>query len=187
VGLDEIVVLSYVNANAPKFRLRRGDGSRLTVFVSAVSGPLVEGASAEVGAADIVGMWRSGSEAMLAAAAEGLEELWLEVEDVGQVERMNVPMALLQGNNLLHAELESSELHLISGNSVTRLVPAEIESLRRSEETENEADPLFEVELRGGDRLTGRLRERVIALRSASRVWQVPVQHLNAYQGERSE
>ena len=187
VGLDEIVALNYVNANAPKFRLRRGDGSQLTVFVSAVSGPLLEGDSAVAGAADIVGLWRSGSEALLAAVAEGLEELWLEVEDVGDIERMNLPMALLQGNNLLHADLESKELHLVSGNSVTRLVPAEIESMRRSEETVNAADPHFEIELRGGDRLTGHLRERVILLRSASRVWRVPVQHLNAYQGERAE
>ena len=185
LGLDDIITLSYVNANAPKFRLRRSDGSRLTVFVSAVSGPLLEAASAS--AVDIVGLWRSGSEAMIAAAAEGLEELWLEVEDVGDVERLNLPMAILEGNNLLHADLESKELHLVSGNSVTRLVPAEIEAMRRSEETENEADPYFEIELRGGDRLTGRLRERVVALRSAGRVWQVPVQHLQAYQGERAE
>jgi hypothetical protein len=185
VGLDEIFALSYVNANAPKFRMRRSDGSRLTVFVSAVSGPLFDGVSA--GAADIVGLWREGSESMFAAAAEGLEELWLEMEDVGDVQRLNLPMAILQGNNLLHADLESKQLHLVSGNSVTRLVPAEIESIRRSEETENEADPHFEIELRGGDRLTGRLRERVVALRSASRVWQIPVQHLSAYQGERAE
>ena len=185
VAVDEIVALNYVNANAPKFRLRRSDGSQLTVFVSGGSGALFDNGSA--GAADIIGLWRAGSEPMLAAVAEGLEELWLEVEDVGDVEGMNLPVALLQGNNLLRADLESKELHLVSGNSVTRLVPAEIESLRRSEDTVNEADPHFEIELRGGDRLTGRLRERIVALRSASRVWQVPVQHFNAYQGERVE
>lgn len=209
----EIESLRYANFNAPRYRLRNRDGSRLTVFLAGGKGPFFDpkpvaqpkvqtaqpaadaadaaDAAAKKAAAaapvptvaDIVGLWHAGG----AATGNGLEEFWLEVEDVAPVDALNLPMCLLQGNNLLHAELETEQLHLVSGTSVTRLVPAEIIAVRRSDETDNEADPIFEVELRGGDRLVGRLREKAIAVRSSTRLWDVPVQHFNSYLGERAE
>ena len=222
-SFGEIESLRYANFNAPRYRLRTRDGSRLTVFLADGKGPFFEATSvakpgadgapdkagadasedkpaaadatvdkpaaadAAVGAVpsvvDIVGLWHADS----VATASGLDEFWLEVEDVAPVDDLNLPMCLLQGNNLLHAELESEALHLVSGTSVTRLVPAEIVAVRRSDETDDEADPIFEIELRGGDRLVGRLREKAIALRSSTRLWNVPVQHFNSYLGERAE
>jgi len=198
-SFGDIESLSYANFNAPRYRLHNRDGSRLTVFLAGGKGPFFEAkpgdpATAEPSdgaatttpvpaVADIVGLWHYGS----ATGGSGLEEFWLEVEDVAPVDDLNLPMCLLQGNNLLHADLETEALHLVSGTSVTRLVPAEIIAVRRSDETDNEADPIFEVELRGGDRLVGRLREKAIALRSSTRLWNVPVQHFNSYLGERAE
>ncbi len=209
----EIESLDYTNFNAPRYRLRTRDGSRLTVFLAGGKGPFFDPkpvaqakpveATAEAAdpaaekkptavvvaappvpsVADIVGLWHAGSE----VTESGLDEFWLEVEDVAPIDDLNLPMCLLQGNNLLHADLETEALHLVSGTSVTRLVPAEIIAVRRSDETDNEADPIFEVELRGGDRLVGRLREKAIALRSSTRLWNVPVQHFNSYLGERAE
>lgn len=191
VGFDEIVAFTHANEGAPKYRLRRSDGSRLTVFVSAVAGGrmgLPENAELPVPvAADVVGLWRSGSESLADAATDGLDEYWVEVEDVADVDDLNLPMCLLQGNNLLHAELQTEALHLIAETSVTRLVPEEIVAIRRSEISDSDSDPLFEIEMRGGDRLTGQLRERMIALKTPSQIWQVPVQHFHAYLGERPE
>jgi len=206
----DIESLDYANFNAPRYRLRNRDGSRLTVFLAAGKGSFFEQrpagadpaksevAEADVDAAgltdivatppvptvaDIVGLWHGGGE----VGGSGLDEFWLEVEDVAPVDDLNLPMCLLQGNNLLHADIETEALHLVSGTSVTRLVPAEIVAVRRSDETDDETDPIFEVELRGGDRLVGRLREKAIALRSSTRLWTVPVQHFNSYLGERAE
>ncbi len=178
VPLGEIVAMDYASAMAPKFRLNLADGSRLSVLLldaELTVKRVPEGDTVTFPARDIVSVWKAGDP--LGEPALDESDLWLALEDLGEPGDLVYPAALLKGNNLLRADLATESLHLVAGSSVTEVKPAEMLSIRRSDESEFDAVPLFEVEMASGDTLTGRLRERTLTLATGDDRWDVPVQH----------
>lgn len=185
VPLSELESLRYTRGAAPKFRLRRGDGSRLTVFLGGgIKLERAAGESVTLGPEQIVGAWKADASGL--PLGDEVEDEWFDFEDIGGDRASLPPFAvLLKGNNLLNGKLAMESLHLVSGSAVTALNPAEFQAVRRSFDSGADAAPSFEIELRGGEVLSGRLRERVVLIESNGRVWQVPMQHFVAYRGSR--
>ena len=186
VPLAEVQSLRYTRGTAPRFRLCRRDGSLLTVFLG--GGPIrLElaggGESVTLGPDQILGAWKP--DAGDVSLGFDLEEEWFDFEDIGPGRTLPAFAALLKGNNLLQGKLAMERLHLVSGSAVTALNPAEIQAIRRSFDGDIEAAPSFEIELRGGEVLSGSLRERMVFIESNGRVWQAPMQHFLAYRGNR--
>lgn len=186
VPLAQIVSLRYTNGSVPKYRLHRQDGSWMSVFLS---GPDLElkplpDELVKVRPGEISGIWRSGKPSL-----EGDEKAdgddWLDFEDVGERESLPTPCCLLVGSNLLHGEISMDVLHLVSGGAVTKINPREIVSMERLDQSE--AAPVFNVELSGGNRLKGRLRERSLIVKTSARTWDIPVQHFIGYLSKEAE
>ena len=75
--------------------------------------------------------------------------------------------------------------HLVSGGVVTKINPREIVSIERLDESG--VAPVFDVELSGGNRLRGRLRERALVVKTPARSWDIPVQHFLGYLSKEAE
>ena len=133
---------------------------------------------------DISGIWRSGKQS-LASEERADSEGWLDFEDVGERKILPVPCCLLVGSNLLHGEISMEALHLVSGGAVTKINPREIVSMERLDESD--VMPIFNVELSGGNRLKGRLRERSLTVNTPARDWDIPVQHFLGYLSKEAE
>ena len=180
VPLSEVVSLRYTSGSVPKYRLHRRDGSWMSVFLN---GPdlnlkLVPEGSVKVRPGEIAGIWRSGEQAQEVGRKIDTDD-WLDFEDVGERKSLPTPCCLLVGSNLLHGEISTEVLHLMSGGAVTKINPQEIVSMERSDELD--AMPVFNVELSGGNRLRGRLRERSLRVKTSARSWDIPVQHFIGY------
>lgn len=178
--LGTLRALVYASgSSAPRFRLWGEDGAMLTVFLGGEALSLREPGAGEdaleVPPAAIAGAWKAG-EAPARSAMEVAEE-WYELEDARLALGGRLPdrAVLLAGNNLLNGEVATETLHLVSGATVTPLRVAEIAAIRRSIDSDSDAAPLFEIELAGGEVLTGRLRESVVTIRAGGTEWRIPV------------
>ncbi|MCB1229093.1 MAG: hypothetical protein KDN19_02440 [Verrucomicrobiae bacterium] len=190
VSFEQVRELSYSSgSSAPRFRLLRSDGSLLTVFLGSDDLALAEAGSSagESGAALVIspvavaGAWKPGQRVGRAAGDPADE--WFDLEDAVTSLGRQLPdsAVLLSGNNLLAGRLAMERLNLVSGTAVTPIDPAEIVMMRRSLDTESDAAPVFEIELSGGEVLTGRLRERLFEIESGEKRWRVPAAHFIAY------
>lgn len=190
VGFDAVRELHYATGSvAPRFRLLRDDGSLMTVFLG---GDDIEVTEAGAGLGDssasmvispvaISGVWKPGQ--TVGAAESDPAEEWFDIEDALAAAGASFPSQaiLLSGNNLLAGTLAMESLNLVAGAAVTPIDPAEIVFLRRSLDSDSDATPVFEIELSGGETLTGRLRERLIEVESGEKRWRVPAAHFLAY------
>lgn len=186
VPLAEIVSLRYTNGSVPKYRLHRKDGSWLSVFLNGPELNLkpVMDEEVKVRPGEISGVWRSGRQT-LTSEEKVDSEGWLDFEDVGERKLLPVPCCLLVGSNLLHGEISTNVLHLVSGGAVTKINPREIVSMERLDESD--VVPVFNVELSGGNYLKGRLRERSLTVKTPARNWDIPVQHFLGYLSKEAE
>ncbi|MCF6314102.1 MAG: hypothetical protein L3J39_16765 [Verrucomicrobiales bacterium] len=178
LSLGEVQLMRYTTGSVPKYRLHRKDGSWLSVFLTDadLQLTLAGGREIQVNPRELIGIWREG-DLSLEDKADGDE--WLDFEDIGERSALPIPSCLLAGSNLLQGEISMQVLHLVSGGAVTKINPAEIVSMQRLQD--QGLMPLFALELSGGNHLKGSLRERSLSIKTPSRTWDIPVQHLVAY------
>jgi len=186
VPLAEIVSLRYTNGAVPKYRLHRQDGSWMSVFLNGPEMNLdtVGDGTVKVRPGEISGIWGAGKPSLEADEKADSDD-WLDFEDVAERKSLPVPCCLLVGRNLLHGEISMEALHLISGGAVTKINPQEIVSMERLDESN--VMPVFDIELSGGNRLKGRLRERSLIVKTQARSWDIPVQHFIGYLSKEAE
>lgn len=193
VPLKSLRELHYATGSvAPRFRLLRDDGSLLTVFLGSSDLTWHE-VGAESGAEAMVispvtvsGAWQPGHR--MGKAGGDMVDEWFDLDDAASSSGGELPESavLLSGNNLLSGTLAMESLNLVSGAAVTPIDPAEIVSMRRALDSDSEASPSFEIELNGGELLTGRLRERLFIIVSGEKRWRVPANHFIAYRKGKS-
>lgn len=185
VPISEVASLSYTSGTVPKYRLHRKDGSWMSVFLSGgdLDLALVHGQAVKVRPGEVAAIWRPEEGGEMVPGKNDSDD-WLDFEDIGARESLPVPCCLLEGSNLLHGGISMAVMHLVSGGTVTKIDPGEIVKIERLDESGADVMPVFDVELRGGNRLRGRLRERSISLKTMSRSWDIPVQHFIGYLGE---
>lgn len=185
-ALGEIRALAYLSGQsmAPRYRVWRSDGALLTAFLGGEPLSLQEsggGEAVKVAPNGIAAAWLPGG--ALAAVSGDLADEWYEWDDVRAAlgpDALPEAAVLLAGNNVLPGEWVDGTLNLVTGAAVTPIAAAEIVAMRRSIDSDSDTEPLFEVELSGGEVLTGRWREPVLAFRSADREWRVPVSQVMA-------
>jgi len=189
VPLAAVRGLHYATgAAAPRFRLSRDDGSLLKVFLGPADigfrelGAVDDAAPATVSPVSIAGAWRPGP-GRGGRRGGDLADEWFDLEDAEAWAGAGLPdpVVLLSGNNLLRGALAPDFLNLLSDAAVTPIDPAEIVAMRRSPDSGNDAAPVFEIEMTGGEVLTGRLRERMFFIESGGKRWRVPASHFIAY------
>lgn len=186
VPLAEIVSLRYTNGSVPKYRIHRKDGSWMSVFLNGPDLTLksVSGDVVKVRPGEISGIWRAKKKS-LGADEKADGDDWLDFEDIAERKSLPTPCCLLMGSNLMHGDIAMEVLHLVSGGAVTKINPREIVSMERLDESD--AMPVFDVELSGGNRLRGQLRERSLIVKTQARSWNIPVQHFLGYLSKEAE
>ncbi len=182
VPVSAVASLRYTSGTVPKYRLQRKDGSWMSVFLSGGDLDLkpVRGQAVKVAPGEVSAIWRPEQGAGIIAGRNGNDD-WLDFEDLGDSEALPVPCCLLEGSNLLHGSISMEAMHLVSEGTVTPVDPGEVVRIERLDGSEAEGVPVFDVELSGGNRLRGRLRERSLTLKTSSRNWDIPVQHFIGY------
>ncbi len=178
LSLTQIESLRYTNGAVPKYRLHRNDGSWMSVFLSGEDlGLKIPAADpVQVSPSEIAGIWSIGKPDLQNKADD---DEWLDFEDIGERASLPTPCCLLVGSNLLHGEISMDVLHLVSGAAVTKINPGEIVSMERVDD--QSVLPVFNLELSGGNRLKGKLRERSLTVKTSARTWEIPVQHFISY------
>lgn len=182
--LESISSVRYLKEPSPRYRVDLEDGTRWTGFLgdrelaARLSGgePFTTDADGiGVPLPSIASLWKAGG----APSGEPTGDL----VEVLAFDELDPPLpgdrsfCLLMGGNVLAAELADESLHVVTGTAVTELAPAEILEIARDPADLDELNPLFEIRLRGGDQLRGRLREVFVTLETTRRQWTVPVQH----------
>ncbi len=174
--LKDITSMQAIKVPSPRYRVSMADGSEFTVFL--VNRPVevktLRFGTLSIPANEIVSVWKAGGDIVWTDGSE--------LEEREDLEGIDITACLLKGSNLIAGEIANEKLHLISGATVTALTPAEIISIRRSEDDLSELIPIFAVELAGGNELTGRFQERTVLVKGKTRQWSVPVQHFLAAQ-----
>lgn len=184
--LGEVAELAYVGGpGSPRFRLLRRDGSLLTAFLSgpdlSVNEAIPGSAPLTLSPRTIVSAWRTGSRPDRVKG--DLADEWFDLDDAKAALGAVFPdsAVVLAGNNLLHAGLAMESLSVVAGATVTPVDPAEVIAIRQSIDSDPTGAPIFEIELAGGQTLTGRLRETSLVFREGDRNWTVPVTHFVAF------
>jgi len=177
VELGEIIELSPMALPTPRYRLELSDGCRLTGFLMPagdlnLGSPRLGAFSMGESGASLRSLWQLDGYKATVDWEDDFETEWAELDDTGKT------YTWLEGGNRLVAKLDGSKLHLIAGKTVTPIPPSDIALLRRTEEGILDRVPLFEVELKNGDLLTGQLRERAIMLNVRGKRWEIPTLHL---------
>ncbi len=183
--INKIDELGYVTRPSPRFRLVTPEGSRLTVFVPTETLPLTQasGKILDIPAALISRIWKEGRTSTTTVAED---DYWLDFSEVPEDIRPDNGF-LLSGNNILNGTLEGDEIRMIDGASVVRVAVAEIESIQRTVDKGTASHPVFEIELKNGDTLTGELRAPVLKIKEGENLWKIPVAHLIAFHSKKSK
>jgi len=171
VPLDDVVRIDALREPAPGLRMHLRDGSTVPVVLQGGSlklqslrfGPL------EVEPASVAAWQRTAADA--------------------QVERTNTDGAPRRTHVHLAADchlvgaLDGEKLQADTIAGATPLVVAHLEQIERAEDADADGAglPRFEFTLASGEKLQGRLRERLLAVRTAYGLCRVPVQHLRDY------
>ncbi len=177
VPLGEVEELAPVALPTARHRLQLTDGCQLTGFIRKAA--KLELATQRLGEVVVDGaeialhaFWQRESYHQTDAWQEDFETDWLDTQDASH------PLIWLEGGNRLSGNLKGSALHLIAGKTVTPIAPDDILMLRRTEEGILDQVPLFEIELKNGDLLTGQIRERALEVRVREVQWEIPTLHL---------
>ncbi len=188
VAFSRISELAYASGSAaPRYRLRRDDGSVLTVFLGGDTLEIREAGSKEgesnasltVAPVAVAAARKPGPGSGLFAGDHAAETDWYDLEEAASFfgDAMPASAVLLSGDNLLAGAPAMESLNLVSGTAVTAIDPAELVRVRRSLDNDSDESPVFEMELNGGEILTGRLRERMLLFESGGKRWRVPTAH----------
>jgi len=94
-------------------------------------------------------------------------------------EEVQEPYCELAGDNIIVGQLDLPVLHIAYRIGKTPVKRETIRSLERSDESEGH--PVFEVELTGDRKMSGRLAESIVPIRMGDLCLRVPVGHLLAY------
>lgn len=177
VELGEIIELAPVPIPTPRHRLQLSDGCQLTGFLMHegelnLSTTRLDPFALNASGAALRGLWRKDSYQVTQDWQEDFETDWVESDVTSHT------LVWLEGSNRLAAEIQGKHLNLLAGKTVTPISPQDIASLRRTEEGILDRIPLFEVELKNGDLLTGQIRERALTLSVRGNQWEVPTLHL---------
>lgn len=177
--------LGYVTRPGPRFRLVIPDGSRLSVFIPPETLPvtLASGVTRDIPTSMISQIWK---EDRTSSSIVSEDDYWLDFDEVPDELRPDGGF-LLNGSNILVGAFESGEVSIIDGAVAVKIATAEIAAIRRRFEEGTASRPVFEIELKNGDSLTGSLRAPAIKIRSGKRVWEIPVAHLIAYRLKESK
>ncbi|MFT5470191.1 MAG: hypothetical protein ACI8UO_005315 [Verrucomicrobiales bacterium] len=177
VPFSEIAALHPANAPSPRSQLTLKNGSKLLGFGSAESIALQTQRLGEIQieAARIRAIWRNGSRGV---PPPGIEDLF---EDWDATAESKTPLIWLEGGTRIAADLAEAELFFVTENSVAALSPADLISLRRTEDGVLDRLPFFELELNNGDLISGRLRNREIKVEVRGQTWSVPLSHFLGY------
>ncbi|MEZ5300223.1 MAG: hypothetical protein R3F11_06090 [Verrucomicrobiales bacterium] len=173
IPLADLAALHYLKQPTPRYKLRLRDGSMLTAFIAGDDLAIQSSAFGEVKVppTELLALWPADAK----PPAPPQDEFGSEA-----LNDLPGPACLLSGENIVAGTIANPTLHLIAGSTETELRPAEIASIRRTEEGEIELSPEFTVRLSGGTELTGRFREQDILIATPNREWQVPTQHFIA-------
>ena len=162
---DEVESLTSVREPFPAHRLVLADGSRLPV--------MLRGGEWSVRTA------RFGLVKMLPQSVSAIRRAGAgaSAED-REAAKPTTPFCELAGGHWLTGTIDLPALHL---GPTSALKASEIVRLEMQPATANAAATVS-VELAGGVKLKGALDEKVLPIRSGSRVWRVPVAHLVSYE-----
>lgn len=177
VPIREIAALHPARAPSPRSQLTLNDGTQLLGFAAAESIPLKTQRLGEIQleGSRIRAFWRNGSRGVPPAPIEDLFADWDAIADA------KTPLVWLEGGARLAANLAEAEIHFVTDNSVATLSPADLISLRRTEDGLLDRLPFFELELSNGDLISGRLRNREIQVEVRGQTWSVPLAHFLGY------
>ena len=169
VPLPEIEALYMVRQPQPIHRLVLTDKSRLSAILRGeeVSLGTVRFGVVKVSPASV-------ATAVAAKARPSPDEEPPEDEDEIQVAQCE-----LVGENVLVGRPDAAKLQVLTAGGTTAL-RTDLVRLMEQEEGEEGAG-LFTFELADGSQLSGRLPDRILAIRSRGKVWHVPVEHLLAF------
>ena len=109
-----------------------------------------------------------------------IEDFWLDASEVPTTLRPESGF-LLKGNNLVSGALEEKMITVIDQQSTVDISTGEIESIQRLLDSGDASAPVFEIEIKNGDVLKGRLQGSDLAIQYHGKVWNVPVPHLLAF------
>jgi hypothetical protein len=171
VPFRDVAALTYLRDPFPAHRLVTADGSRLLVMPHG-------------GELKIPGT-RFGVVKLMPQMVRTIER----VEPAGTVTKpdeeddsddVTTPQSDLTGDNRLVGALETRELHLASDAGLTPVATSAIIRLEAPDpkDAKEGVEPQWTVRLADDQELHGRLVEKVLPIRSAGRIWNVPASHL---------
>lgn len=170
IPLEGVVRIDYVHEPLPGLWILLRSGSRLPV---AIQGAALKLESLRFGVVDVepgsMAAWqRNGVVIPMAKDEEG--------ESIG-------PLAThvrLVGECFVAGELANIGLHV---DTLAGTTPIEIDQIKQVERSDEEEDnePAFEFTLKTGEKLSGRLKERMVSIRTPFGLCRVPVLHLLGY------
>ncbi len=185
VRLGEVRQLRPVLTPSPRQRLELADSSRLTGFL--VSGQAVNVENPRLGQIQLNPGQLRAIWAKSATRPDSSEPTDPGDFDLQWLAGATGPTIWLEGANRLPGKLTGTALHLISGSTVTSVEPGDIAWIRRTEDGVLDRVPLFEMELRNGETMTGRLRETAVRIQARGRAWEAPSLHFLGYQAPKIE
>ncbi len=164
-SLAEIAGLSFIRDPFPGHRLALADGSRLPVMLR---GGEWQVATTRFGAVKIAPQSVRDIRNVRAKAPP--------TEDESGGRPGGFPGCELTGENRLAGAIDLPALHLASAKNTTPLDPKTMAILER--EAGEDGATLVKIKLADGQEVSGRLVESILPIRSADRVWRVPVSHI---------
>ncbi|MEM1295271.1 MAG: hypothetical protein AAGH89_07890 [Verrucomicrobiota bacterium] len=174
IPLRNVTQLRSVIFPSSRQQLELEDGSLLTGFLInqnalTIANPRLGELQLEPG--QLRSLWRVGSADLELLKTDGdFDQEWVAGTDS--------PTLWLEGKNRLPGNLSDQTLHVISETAVTEVSALNIAWIRRSEEGMLDRQPLFEIELKNGTPITGRLRNRQIQVEARGKQWDIPTLHL---------
>jgi hypothetical protein len=89
------------------------------------------------------------------------------------------PYVVLKAENIIVGKISLPQLHLVVNGEIVPVPSNQVRRMQRITEDEDAADAglddsIFELELWGAGRIRGRLQERMLSLKTAQGVWDVP-------------
>jgi len=170
VPLSNIISVRSVLDPMPHFEIRLLDGGQLNGFIGKGT---IEGFSGlvsepiKIDANRITALWNAGSQAThVPETVKGPTPVVssIDISDLAKREEGDDRSPLialhLRGDSKIKAKLIGDDLGIISGTSETKITAAQLVAL----DALDEDDGRFDVELRGGEVITGRLTNPVIRL-----------------------
>lgn len=179
LALSDIKELGYISRPTPRFRLVRSDRSRISVFlpVETINLQLAEGEPVDL-STSMIEHYRNVD--LVEITINPIEDFWLDASEVPTALRPANGF-LLKGNNLVSGALEEKVITVIDEQSTVDISTGEIESIQRVLDSGGASVPIFEIEIKNGDVLKGRLQGSDLAIQYRGEVWNVPVPHLLAF------